>query len=87
MTSGDGYTLFRNLWAVCDDSGKTEYEGWIKDRQRSISIAAPQNKLRIFTTSTVLTDILCAKERISPKEIVKSKIFLCDLDAQRLRGN
>jgi hypothetical protein len=67
----------RRFWEI-------EYEGWIKDRQRSMSIAAPQNKLRIFTTSTVLTDILCAKERLSPKKIVQSKIFLCDLDAQRL---
>jgi hypothetical protein len=58
---------------------ETEYEQWIKDRQKSIAIAAPQNKIRIFTTSAILTETLCAKERIAPQEITKGKILLCDL--------
>ena len=61
-----------------------EYEQWIKDRQKTMAIAAPQNKLRIFTTSQILTEMLCAKERIAPREIMQNKILLCDIQGHEL---
>jgi len=67
------------LQGPCRAFWEEEYEQWIKERQRSQAIAPLMNKLRIFTTSSPLRDTLCAKERISPRQITQGKILLCDL--------
>ncbi len=62
-----------------------EYENWIKERQRSTAIAPLMNKLRIFTTSSPLKDMLCSRSVIQPSDIIRQqKILLCDLQRQEL---
>jgi hypothetical protein len=73
------YSIAPTLGGPVRDFWDEEYEQWIKERERSAAIAALMNKVRIFTTSSPLKDILCAKERITPRQITQGKILLADI--------
>ena len=61
-----------------------EYEQWIKDRERTNAIAPLLNKIRIFSTSHPLRDMLCAKGTFTVPSLFEGKIFLCDTGRGRL---
>jgi len=67
----------REFWTV-------EYEGWIHDKQRTTAIAPLLNKMRIFSTSHPLRDMLCAKGTFTPASLFDGKILLCDTQRGRL---
>ena len=72
------------LTGAVRDFWETEYENWIKERDRNSTIQALMNKLRLFTTNSHVRDMLCAKERLSPREIMGAKILLADLQGYEL---
>jgi hypothetical protein len=67
----------KRFWTV-------EYESWIREKQRASAVAALNNKLRIFSTSHPLRDMLCAKGTFRVEELFTGKILLCDTQRGRL---
>ena len=63
---------------------QVEYESWIKERYRPQAVAALNNKMRVFSTSHPLRDMLCAKGTFQVHDLFDGKILLCDVSRGRL---
>jgi hypothetical protein len=63
---------------------EVEYESWIKERYRPQAVAALNNKMRVFSTSHPLRDMLCAKGTFQVHDLFDGKILLCDVSRARL---
>jgi hypothetical protein len=61
-----------------------EYEEWIKERFRRQAVAGFNNKMRVFSTSHPLRDMLCAKGTFQVSDLFDGKILLCDTQRGRL---